>query len=103
MLWTIVSMPVDWDEPAIEPRSDSLKGMAVVAYIIADKSKLRLKIISRGAALIFLLYSASVHLLSMSVKPMLDTQSADLVYQVFLLPEGINVLENSGSPSGRIL
>lgn len=89
MLWTIVSIPVDWDKPAIEPRSDSLKGMAVVAYIIADKSKLRLKIISCGAALIFLLYSASVHLLSMSVKPILDTQSADLIFQAFLLPRQV--------------
>ena len=81
-----MSTLIGWDKPATEARNDSLNGMAVVAYIIADKSKLRLKITSRGAALIFLLYSASVHLLSMSGKSILDTQSANLGFQAFLLP-----------------
>lgn len=37
-----------------------LNGMAVVAYIKHDSSKVRLSITSRGAALIFRPYSASI-------------------------------------------
>lgn len=56
---------------ADQTRGDSLKGMAAVAYIIADKSNGRLKITSRGADRIFLAYSARVLFWSMSVKPIL--------------------------------
>lgn len=49
-----------------------LNGIAAVAYIIAEKSKLRLNITSRGADLIFLVYSASVVLPRTSLKPILE-------------------------------
>lgn len=39
---------------------DLLKGMAAVAYIAHDRSRLRLRITSRGADWIFLPYSAII-------------------------------------------
>lgn len=58
--------------------------MAAVANIIAEKSKLGLKITSRGAAFNFLLYTANVVLLRASLKPILDTQSTNLGLRAFL-------------------
>lgn len=70
-------------EYGIEVKIDLLKGMAAVAYITHEKSRLRLRISWRGADLIFLLYSASILLLKMSLRPILDIQYISIGFRCF--------------------
>lgn len=70
-------------ECAVEAEIDLLKGMAAVAYIMHEKSRLRLRISWRGADLIFLLYSASILLLKMPLRPILDTQYISIGFRCF--------------------
>lgn len=70
-------------EYAVEAEIDLLKGMAAVAYIMHEKSRLRLRISWRGADLIFLLYSASILLLKTPLRPILDTQYISIGFRCF--------------------